>query len=60
MPSENLKGTDANLQVRKVDPVPALTLCGIQACGGYWVHLPDLQIEDTRVIIFLTFQQGNL
>ena len=34
----------ANLQVRKVDPVPALTLSGFQAWGGDRVHLPYLQI----------------
>ena len=34
------------LQVRKVDPVPALTLSESKLEGGDRVHLPDLQLGD--------------
>ena len=33
-----------NLQVRKADPVPALTLSGFQGRGGDRVHLPDCEV----------------
>ena len=39
---KNQKAPWGNLQVRKVDPVPALCLSSLQPCGGDRVHLPDL------------------